>query len=275
MSDDHPVYRCGAVHTPLPASILPLAARADLDATGTGHADWLSAIPAYGDALGNAATDDFPGCGDCVWVWRRWTTALCRAVAIGDLTRPTAAECIADYSSTGYDPATRTNDNGTDTTKFMARWCRQGFAVNDQVLDIRRWATIDPTNWRHVSTGIRSVGPCGVIWNLPVAMQDISTWAKPPGQGSDWTTTWAQHATTLGATDGAGITRVRTWGMDIDVHPDILTGFAITVFAPVSLLSDIWFGVAGITPLVGLDVDALTIDIAGIASATEATGGPP
>lgn len=222
-------------------------------------ADWFKAIPADGNMYDNDRI------GDCWPVARRWVVALRRANAAGDTTRPDQQEILDDYTAlTGFDQATGLPDDGTDTSQGMADWVTRGVRVNSQVLDIPHWATVDPTNDAHVALAIMCAGPVMATWRLPVAMQDVGVWSSPPGAGADWTTLWGEHETVLGKTDGGSLVWTRTWGMDLEVHPDIRRQFLIQIDVPLDLTAGGWLQTTGLTPA-GLNRAALTADVSLIA----------
>ena len=223
-------------------------------------ADWLSAIPADGNAYGNDLR------GDCWPVARRWVIALRRANAAGDTTRPDQQAIWDDYTAlTGYDQATGVPDNGTDISQGMTDWVTNGVRVNSQTLDVPHWSLIDPTNDAYVALAIGIAGPLMVTWQLPMAMQDPANWSQAPRTGSDWTTVWAEHETVLGATDGKDWVTTRTWGMDLHVHPEVRRRYAVQIDVPLDTSPGGWLQTTGLTPA-GLDYAALTADMAQIAS---------
>lgn len=250
----HPTLRLGANVSARPSIVASLQARSTLSFMPANSINWLAAIPPDSDMLGN----DRWGC--CWEVARRWCIALRRAVAAGDRTRPTLAECLGDYSTlTGFDPISGTPDDGTDTTAGMQAWSTKGVQINSQTLDIPHWLTIDPTNDSALAKTIACAGPLMATWRLPMAMQDLSVWGSAPGTGPDWDTVWGEHETCLGGTDGKAVCRVRTWGQDIDIHPEIRHKFMIYVDVPLDLSPGGWFQTTGLTPT-GLDLAALEAD---------------
>jgi len=254
------IYRLGANHTPPPPAVRPLAERAALTRMAVTPCDWFAAIPADGDALGN---DKWSNCWE---VAQAWVIALRRASAAGDTTRPSRAVILAQFAAlTGWDPTTGLPDDGTQTAPAMTAWCRSGVRVNSQTLDVPHWLTVDPANDAHVMLAAQSCGPLMATWKLPMAMQDLSRWAQAPGTGTDWNTVWGGHETCLGATDGSAVVRVRTWGQDLDVHPDIRRRFMIGLDVPLDLSPGGWLQTTGLTPA-GLDVVALRADMAALAA---------
>jgi hypothetical protein len=221
-------------------------------------ADWFAVLPADGNAYGNDLRSD------CWPVARRWVIALRRANAAGDLTRPDQQAIWDDYTAlSGYDQATFMPDIGTDIAKGMTDWVSNGVRVNSQTLDVPHWSLVDPTNDAHVALAIGIAGPVMATWQLPMAMQEPSAWSNAPGNGADWTTVWAVHETVLGKTDGGALTWTRTWGMDLEVHPDIRRRYMIQIDVPLDISPGGWLQTTGLTPA-GFDRDALVADMAQI-----------
>ena len=254
-------FCAGAIFSRPPVAIRQIGARAALHRMTAQACDWFKALPATGDALGN---DRY---SDCWPVARRWVIALRRANTAGDVTPPTLAAILADYTTlTGFNQADDTNDNGTDTAKGMTDWCSNGVQVNDQTLDVPHWLTVDPTNVEHLSIALWCAGPLMATWDLCMALQDPANWSVAPGTSSDWTTPWAGHETVLGASDGNGEFTTRTWGLDLPVHPDILRTMCRQVDVPLDLSPGGWLDTTGRTPS-GLDRVALAGDMSDVATA--------
>lgn len=221
-------------------------------------ADWLEAIPAEGDALGNTRWSN------CWEVAQAWVICLRRAITAGDTTRPRLQSILSQYTLlTGFNQLTGLPDDGTLTSDAMAQWCRGGYRINDQTLDIPHWLTVDPANDAHVAIAIGLAGPLMATWRLPIAMQDMSTWSNAPGSGGDWDALWGEHETVLGATDGAEWVTTRTWGNDLPVHPEIRRKYLIHIDVPLDLTAGGWLGTTGHSPA-GLDREALAADMAKI-----------
>jgi len=248
--------RCGAIHRPAPPSVQLLSERVPLDAMQVPpRENWFAAVQADGDALGNLQA------GNCVEVNDYRVIQLRRANSGKGVWPLTAALPLARYERlTGYDPATGLPDGGTPTDLDLADWCGKGIQVDDQDLDVPHWVKVDPANADHVSLAIALSGPVSVTLNLPLAMQDPATWAKPPGTGAGWVPgSWGEHRVPVGAYDGQ-VRVCRTWGFDREIHPEI---WAAIVLAVDVTLSREWFDATGLAPN-GLDWDSLAADMAAL-----------
>jgi hypothetical protein len=249
--------KLGAIHVPAPRAIHRLAERARVALmTPPKSADWLAKCPADGDALGNDAV------GDCVPCAELRTIQVRRAKAWGDGWRPTRALAFGLYAAlTGFDPVTGLPDDGTDTAKAMASWAASGIRIDDQNLDVVRWATVDPADAAHIAIAIGHTGPVQVSLALPTAAEDVTVWSQPPGAGAGWEpASWGYHRVMAGAFDG--VERMcRTWGQDVAIHPAFWSAYVVGVDAA---LSREWMAATGLAPS-GLDWDALEQDIASLA----------
>jgi hypothetical protein len=248
--------KLGAIHVPAPRAIRLLADRARLSLmTPPTSADWLAKCPADGDPLGNDAV------GNCVACAELRAIQVSRANAWGDVWRPTRDMAFALYGAlTGFDPVTLLPDNGTDTAHAMASWSANGVRIDDQNLDVVRWATVDPADAAHIAIAIGYTGPIQVSMALPTAAQDVTVWSQPPGTGAGWVPgSWGYHRVMVGAFDGTE--RVcRTWGQDVIIHPEFWVAYVVGVDAT---LSREWMDATGLAPS-GLDWDALDQDVASL-----------
>lgn len=248
--------RLGAIHSPRPPAIKPLGSRASLHLmVPPPSADWHAASPADGDALAN----DRYGC--CVEIadWR--IIQMRHANVWGDNTKPSVDVILARYSAlTGFNRETGLPDNGTDTVADMRDWCSHGIRVTDQTIDVPLWASVDPLDSIDVNLAIAHTGPIAVTVALPLAAQDYSTWAQAPGQGPDSKPgSWGMHRIACGKYNG--VTRiVRTWGQDLEVHPEWWKAYVVAVDAT---LSREWMDTTGLAPS-HLDWDALRSDMAAL-----------
>lgn len=186
-----------------------------------------------------------------------------RANVSHDQWKPTATGTLDLYSRlTGFNITTGQPDIGTDTAAAMAAWCSSGIRVNAQDEDVPAWAAIDPSHLEHVQIGVAHLGPVQISVALPIGAQDLTTWAKAPGTGPDWVLgSWGYHRIMSGKYDGEVFT-VRTWGQDLEVHPEFWAAYVVGVDAT---LSREWLDTTGLAPA-GLDWDALEGDMARLAA---------
>jgi hypothetical protein len=248
--------KLGAIHRRQPLAIRPLSKRASLHLmTPPKSVDWHKACPPDGDALSN---DRF-GC--CVEVadWR--VIQMRKSNVWGDDSKPLVSDILARYTMlSGFNIVSGTPDNGTDTVDDLTSWCTHGIQIADQTLDCPSWCMAHPQDATEVNLAIAHAGPVLVTLALPLAAQDTETWAQAPGTGSQWVAgSWGCHRVMTGKYDQD--TRVlRSWGQDIEVHPEWFNAYAISVDV---LISRDWLRTTGLTPS-GLDFDALRNDIASL-----------
>lgn len=248
--------RLGAIHTPPPPAIRPLAARAGLHMMKTPQeADWFAKCPADGDDLGNNRYSNCVAACDLRIIQAR------RANAWGDAWKPDTQMALSLYAlRTGFDPVVGKPDDGTDTAMDMSDWAAVGIRLDSQNLDVIHWATVDPQNDEHIAIAIGCLGPVAVTLALPLAWKDLDLWAAAPGSGPDWEPAgWGLHRVPIGKFTGRE--RVaRSWGNDLLIHPDSWTRFVGAVDAG---LSREWLEATGLSPA-GLDWAALEQDTAGL-----------
>ena len=221
------------------------------------RANWFEKAPPDGDDLGNNSY----GC--CVPAADFREIELRRRVAHGDAWRPTRETVLARYAAiAGWRQDDPTTDQGTVTTTDMADRCSRGIRINDQDLDVVRWATVHPANDADISLAIAHLGSLLITLALPLALQDLSLWSKAPGDGPDWVAgSWGAHRVMVGAFDGPE--RVcRTWGLDLTLHPTSWARYCIACDATISRM---WLDATGLSPS-GLDWDALQEDLQDLAT---------
>ncbi len=210
----------GSILSERPAALAHLNARA-ADTAAFKPIDWFKDHPPDGDPLGN---DDF-GC--------------CDPAADFRLIQLWGGECdqhlvLNRYSQlTGFSAAVASSDQGTDTNLDLRSWC--AFPIFDgKVSWPIYWAQVAPVNGREVLRALQRVPLLGTII-LPKAIdQSPEKWADPPGSGDDWIPSEA-HRVVIGGWDGT-FWKVRTWGMDVKVHPMtmglLLSGGIVDVAIP-------------------------------------------
>jgi hypothetical protein len=248
----------GANFRPAPPSIAPLVARASLSRlVPRKSVNWFAKRKADGDPLKNNKL----GCCCQAADYRR--IEIDRAV-LGDEWRPTEVMVVGRYTETGYDPVTGANDNGTATDDDMIAWTTKGIIVNDQTLHIPHWCSVDPLNSDHVALAIDRTGPVLLTLALPRCWEDLSRWAQAPGQGSDWQTGVGSHRVLAGAYEAVGgALTVRTWGQDVELHPEWITRYCQAVDAVLSLA---WFAAQPELALPGLQWAELAQDMNALAA---------
>lgn len=163
--------------------VLPLpnvSYRADVD-----YATSVSSWPMYcngpdpENALVCPGSPD--GCGDCVWAYQghaiqAWT----RYNAVAEVTLP-ASSIIAGYATTGYDPQTGANDNGTDIGTALRYMMQQGLAdATGKVHKIAGYALFrDPHNQELLAQGLDIGGTLCFGANMQQAQMDQTNAGQP------------------------------------------------------------------------------------------------
>ena len=237
-----------------------LAARARLSAHEPLPAvDWHKAAPADGDPLGNDRLGVCVPAAEFRAMEMRWANTIGN-----DFWKPVKDQVIARYSElTGYDPVTGKPDIGTNTDDALAAWARTGLLrdpANPATMDVILWAGVDHLNLVETKLAIGHTGPVQVTLTMPATWEDLSTWSVAPGTGAGWEPgSGGGHQVMSGKYDG-DIFTVRTWGIDIVVHPEWWSRYVLAVDVT---LSRQWMRSTGLAPS-GLDWDALETDIASL-----------
>jgi hypothetical protein len=168
---------------------------------------------------------------------------------------------------TGFNPVTGLPDDGTDTCKDMTDWSTSGIDLAPlQFVDIPNWCPVDPANDNHVALAIDRFGPVLITLNLPAAWEDISGWSKPPGTGPSWVpgSGGGHRVLGIGYEEVSGPKILRTWGMDIVLHPKWWKQYVIAVDAVPTLA---WFRAQPDLTVPGTDWDEMAADMRSLAAA--------
>ena len=158
--------------------------------------------------------------GDCVWA--AWAHLIMSITACsGNPIVPTDEDVLTAYASTGFDPSTGANDNGTnelDSCKYMQQTGMAGHKIGVYV-------EVNPKDQQEVMAAIYLFG--GVLFgtSLPVCEQGQPKWSKPsPGGSCDATAgSWGGHGI-CGLAYSENGTTVITWGAPLEVDWDYCTG---------------------------------------------------
>jgi hypothetical protein len=250
-----PMRRTGAVHRAAPASVPLLAAHANLVAMApSAGTDWQSRLT-LGDPLGNDTL------GNCVPCAQLRAEQLFVANAMASSWTPTAADAIALYElDAGYQPGNPATDQGTDTATAMSRWCSQGYAINDQTLDVPRWTKLDPGNLDHIRIAVDTLGSVLLTLNLPRAAMPLDEWTIVPTSDPDTAPgSEGGHRVMCGRHDSDGLWLV-TWGLQMLASPGFLAAYCIAADAVVSRR---WIEATGLSPA-GLDLAHLDAEAAAV-----------
>jgi hypothetical protein len=244
---DMAIYKTGAIHSARPAAILPLASLTSLPAPKI-RTDWIGGIdlslPGEEACLGNCGDT---GWGNCVEVSALQIIRLRTEVVWGPRSwLPTTAQALALYTANTvppFNPVTDGGGPGTDTNTFMSYWASTGIRVTDQTIDVVGWCHADLAD---TASAIDTVGPVRMTFNLPAAAEDPTNWAKAPGTGPDWEPGGTgMHSIVGGSQQNGNVSRVITWGMALDVHPDFVRNYWVSTDVP---LSRLWLNVANWSP---------------------------
>ena len=175
-------------------------------------------------------------------VWKqpeRHADMLWTGNTLGSPMAISAAQVIAAYSSTtGYDPATGANDNGTSVPTFLGAWKCPGF-WNTQ---IDSFCAIDPSNRDHFKRAIHDLGCVVLGFRLPESAEHQFAAGEP------WTPKWLSPIVgghcVIAVCYGADGFKVVTWAKLQPVSWSFLDQYCDEAYACVSPL----FLTEGATP---------------------------
>jgi len=149
-----PPKRCGAKFATILAAAPDLAPLPD-------HIDWTAGITDWGMDGNDDAGDCVEACGahaDLLW-----------STNAGSPFSVSAGQVLGAYSATtGYDPSTGANDNGTQITTFLGNWQSPGYWGTQ----VTGWAQVDPTNQDHFKRAIAELGCLVLGVRLPKSAED-------------------------------------------------------------------------------------------------------
>ena len=251
----------GLLHRPPPPCIRPLSERAGIALhTVPVSSDWSELCPCDNDPRGN---DTFACCvpnADLALI----EVVLANVARSGDARwKPTLDMVLSRYAKvTGFDPVTGIPDDGTAVNADLADWITNGIAIPElQRVIAPWWATVDPANDDHIAVA----GACAPLlvslrlWQGWDAIEgDHSAWARPPGA---LTMLDGFHRVLMVGFFGR-VRKVRTWGFDAIIHPDLWRQVVVAVDA---VWARDWLDALGTTPM-GLDLAALSADMQALAA---------
>ena len=224
--------RFGALHTPAPPEVPYLSARSRMDRMGVPRrGDWFAECPPDGDMLGNDVM------GNCVPVANLRLIEVWGGVALLE-------DAVARYTYlTGYDPATGLPDDGTDTAKDMLNWAAAPIVSGGRDWPIL-WTVVSPRNQADLAIAL-SATPILTTLLLPEAVRDDpEAWQRPPGTGPGWEPQYG-HRVLAGKFD-AWTRWVRTWGEDVQVHPDFWAAYAVACDVPILITAATTLTISGL-----------------------------
>lgn len=135
--------------------------------------------------------------GDCVWA-AHGHLIMADTAASGSLIIPSDDAILQAYASTGFDPTTGANDNGTnelDSLKFMQA---TGIQVNGSFYKYGPYVSIDITNWQELNIAIWLFRGAMLGAAMPLCAQGEPDWDYPPDDNN-------QNDPTPGSWGGHGI----------------------------------------------------------------------
>lgn len=205
----------GAIHTPRPAGVARLAARATLAQAPVPN--WFALAPADGDCLGNDVYGNCVDAADCRLI-QLWGGKIDKSIALNRYRQ-----------MTGFNLVTGLPDNGSDTSADMASWCAAPILDLDGKPWPIYWASVDHTDEEEILAALARL-PLAVTIGLPAAIADSpERWSEAPQH--DWTA-GEGHRVVLGSAGDRGW-RVRSWGRDYTVSYDLMRLMLLAVDAPI------------------------------------------
>ena len=120
---------------------------------------------------------------------------------------PLDADVLAMYERFGYVPGDPTTDNGCVLLDVMKSWRQDGLGGDK----IGAFASINPRNLPHVSTGIWLFGGVATGFALPASAQDQDVWDVVEGDDGA-PGSWGGHAVPIVDYDDEGNFTCVTWG---------------------------------------------------------------
>lgn len=161
--------------------------------------------------------------GDCVWAANGHLIMLQTALN-GNPIVPTDDDILQAYASTGFDPKTGDNDNGTNELDAMRYMQRTGICGH-------KWGAFVEVNFRdqnEVKAANYLFGGLLAGVGLPSAEQGQNEWAIPPLDGNDndqSAGSWGGHGVpVMGYSISKKRVRIITWGQPMDVDWDFFFG---------------------------------------------------
>lgn len=115
--------------------------------------------------------------GDCVWAGADHETMLWNKLA-GRSVQFATANTLSDYSSTGFDPVTGANDNGTNVHQSMSYRRSTGVVDSSGIRHkIDAYVSIAPRDWNLMLRCVWTFGAVGIGFEVPGSIwNDGQTW---------------------------------------------------------------------------------------------------
>ena len=202
------------------------------------------------------------GCGDCFWAaYGHEITAWSVYSGKGQVVIP-AASVITGYASTGYDPQTGANDNGTEPVSGLEFLRSTGLAdTSGKYHKIVAYAAFaNPANELLLGQALETFGSVLVAVNLEQAQEDQFA------DGEPWT--WVANSPQLGGhmialqhrATGMDILKYVTWGALWPANKAFQYNQAVDAYV---VVTEDWIEANG-TTVDGFDLEQLIADMAAV-----------
>ena len=211
----------------------------------------------WADGITDWGMDGNDDAGDCVECAGAHADMLWSANATGTPLAITGQQVIGRYSqTTGYNPATGANDNGTDIATFLQSWQTTGYWGTQ----IAGFAEVDASNTDHFKRAINDLGCLVLGVRLPKSAENQfdagQVWTPNP-----WGFIVGGHCV-LAVSYGADGFQIVTWGKLQPVEWGFIGPHVNQAYACVSPL---FLNRAGQTPG-GLTLDVMRQRLAAVAA---------
>ena len=184
--------------------------------------DWRKWCPADGDPVENNRY----GC--CVSVSRFRVIQALKAQHDGKVTPIPHDLVLNRYSKLGNFP---NQDSGEDPNQDMMDWAKNPinvFGIDWKIV----WARVSPQSERDINLALGRTPLCVTMALPQAAAEDTDQWGKQCQTGDGWAPSEG-HETVLVAVKPNGVKVIRTWGMDVDVHPSWWQRYIVQVDCPI------------------------------------------
>jgi hypothetical protein len=187
--------------------------------------------------------------GNCVSISRFRVIQAIKAQHDGFVTPINLDWVMNRYSILGGFPS---QDNGEDPNQDLMDWAKNPIVAYNQEWPIV-WARVDPKSEDEIKLALARTPLCVTMALPQAAVSDVEQWKLPYGTGPDWIPSEG-HETVLVAIDQDGFKIVRTWGMDVKVHPLWWQRYTVQLDCPIP-------GARPELQWAGLDLETVLLDL--------------